>query len=125
MTSPSPTPMPTAGAYIDDDLLAGLWSIASFVFILLGVRIAHVHIARKSMKRANYHSRNQWIASYILNSLSISTGFFTLVTIMSNIARFSIGSGNSREDGLESILNVLFFCSYALQNLSVSRTCIS
>ena len=115
----TPTSFPTASAFDDRDLLPGLWMIAAIVLVLLVVRISHVRIARKSMRRNNYQSRSQWIASYSLNSLSIATGVFTLATIILNITRFSIGTGNGGEDGVEDILDVIFFFCYALQNLSV------
>jgi hypothetical protein len=119
MDSPPPSPQP-AIAVNNDDLVAGLSGITAFVIILFAVRIAHVCIARKSMQRNNYHSKRQWVASLSLNFLSISTGFFAVVAMILNIARFGFGSGNYDSDALEDALEVLFYFFYALQNLSVS-----
>ena len=120
MDSPPPTPLPVI-VYNNNDLLAGMSGIAAFAFIILAVRIAHVYMARKSMHRNNYHSKRQWIASLSLNFLSISTGFFTFATIILNIVRFKLGSGNNESDALADSFDVLFYFFYALQNLSVSR----
>ena len=105
------TPLAPSSVSSTDDLLAGLYVIASLIFILVMVRIFHLYMARKSMVLANYHSSNQWIASITLNILAVSTGFFTLFSIIFHICILYIGNES---------LDELFYVSINLQSLCVS-----
>ena len=71
------------------------------------------------MKRSMYQSQRQCTASYILNALSISTGFVSLASVVLEIRYINVWLCDSGDQSPNDALGVLAIFCFSFQSLCV------